>query len=355
MKQRKTIAASEFRLKGRDERFVGANGDINAANQKDLLKTLAAALNQLSTGDERVVTDKKLAETASLAKQRQEMVLAAFEDADRHRELGEALAADLTISTNKAGFARQFLKRQDLAQGQEAKVMLQMKNVIALVASGPTRTETQPVRDNWFYPPEFYITTRPFVEQRDINRATSDILEVKYIEAMEGIMVAEDKCYLNLARASVGIANEATTTVGTLSPTALSNIRNQVSRWRIPATSLLMASDLWTDIIGDSGFQQLIDPVAKHELFLEGALGRIIGMNVYTDAYRHQTHHVLNKGEMWVIGSPETHGQYTDRGGVVSSPIDHTTDNVPGRGWAMNEVVSMVIANARSIAYAKRV
>lgn len=351
---RRPIVATDFRLSGRGERFVGANGEINAGDKNDLLRNIGQALQVMASGQQ-IVTEAAALNASDRAKQNRELVEAAFQDNDRYKELGEVLAEELYVSANKQGFARQFMRRQELSQGQIPTARMEMKNVVAIAASSPTRVETQPVRDQWFYPPEFYISTRPFIEQRDIDRSNTDILQQKYLESMEGIMVAEDKVWLNLANQSVGIANEATSIAGTLTPLALARVRSNVTRWRIPATALLLASDLWADIVGNQEFAVTIDPVAKHELFLEGELGQILGMKVYTDAYRHQSHHVLGAGEFWIVGEASQHGQYTDRGGVNSEPISGAQEKVPGRGWWMTESVSFVLANARSVAKAVRI
>lgn len=350
---RRTVVATDYRLPGRTERMVGSNGEFNAGSKREIMLAMQAALQEMTSGT-RMITEDQATENQKIVAAHKESIYAAFSDPDAHRQLGEILAGELTVSANKVGFMRQLMKRQDLVQGQAAQIYLQMKNVSALVASSPTRVETQFVRDNWFYPPSFYISVRPYVEQRDINRANTDILEQKYLESMEGIMVAEDRVWRNLALQSVGVANEAITTVGTLTPLVLAQIRNQVSRWRIPASNLLIASDIWNDIVGDSDFSVLLDPVSKHELFLNGELGVVLGMRVYTDAYRHSTHHVLSQGEIWVVGEANSHGQYTDRGGVTSEPVSGVIESIPGRGWFMSEEVTIAIANAKSVAYATR-
>lgn len=350
----KIVTASEFRLKGRGERFVGQDGHINAGSKSELIQALTAALNEMSEGT-RVITASKAAQLAEVAAAHKESLTAAFQDDARHKELGNIIAAELTISANKEGFARNLLKRQELAQGQRPQAQVQMKNVTAVLASGPVMTETQYVRDNYLFPAEFYITARPYIEQRDINTSSTDILEQKYLEAMEALMVTEDRVWRNLAQQSVGVANEPISIVGQLTPTGLATIRNLVTRWRVPASNILVASDLWIDILGEPAFAQTLDPVSKHELFLTGKLGTMLGMGVYTDAYRHSTHQILDKGEIWVVGEANSHGQYTDRGGVTSQPIDGTTENVPGRGWFMSEEMSMVIANSKSVGYGRRV
>jgi len=59
-------------------------------------------------------------------------------------------------------------------------------------------------------------------------------------------------------------------------------------------------------------------------------------------------------GEQFILGNPENLGQYTDRGGIDSLPLDGATEGIAGRGWMMSEYVSMLVANSRAVAKGKR-
>lgn len=345
------VAATELSRGRGTERYVGNNGDINANSKKDLFKQMASFLEQVSSTGAATETAATAREKANA---RQNAITAAFSSKEAHAELGEVLADELYQAANREGFMRRFLAKQDIKQGQFPQVKMRMKNTVAMVATSPTQVQAQILRDNLYTPPEFYIGSRPFVEEREIQQSLGDVLEEKYLEAQEGIMVQEDRVWRNLAIQQTNISNPLTNIVGSISAKGLMVLRNQVNRWNIPVTSWLIANDIWNDIVGDTSFQQVIDPVSKHELLLTGQLGSIFGMTILSDAYRHPEHKVLDQGEMYVIGDPVNHGMYTDRGGVTSSPIDITTDKVPGRGWAFNMLMSMVIANSRSVARAIR-
>lgn len=347
------VVATELRLNGRSERMVGRNGELNASNTKDLLANISSMIEHAS--HQTILTEDDATERASRANARRNLVTAAFQEAAALRDLGQEMANDLAISSAKEGFMRRLMVRGDLVQGQRPTARVKMKNVAAVAASGPVKTQTQFVRDNWLTPPEFYITARPYMEQRDIEATNTDILAEKYDETLEALMVVEDRTWRAMAQQSVGAANAPTTILGTLNPSAFASIRNQVASWGISVTTALLAQDLWTDIVSDTGFQAIIDPVSKHELLLTGELGRILGCRLITDAFRQPTHKVLAQGELWMVGDAEYHGQYTDRGGITAQPLDGTNEGIPGRGWFMSELMSMVIANARSIAFAQRV
>lgn len=352
MSFRNPVVATSLRRPGSSERLVGQDGDLNASNKKDLFVQMAAFLKQASeTGAVTETTAKMIEEKASL---RREALMSAMSSSHALAELGEVLAAELYQADNRNGFMRRFLARQELTQGQIPVIKMRLKDAVATRATGPSKVESQIVRDRTFYPGEFYITSRLFVEDREINQSVGDVLEEKYLEGLEGIMVAEDRTWLSLAKAQIGSPNDQTLVIGSFNPTSLSALRNKVTRWNLTAAHLLVANDLWNDFIGDSGFQQVIDPVSKHELLMTGLMGTLIGMSVISDAYRHEQHKVLSQGDILVISEAATHGQYTDRGGVNSQPIDGANEKVPGKGWMMSELMSMGIMNGRSVAIAKR-
>jgi len=351
IQHRTPVVATDLRL-GSREQMVGNNGEINASSKNDLAKQIAKLIGVAQHTE--VMTETAAVQRQELAKAHKEAVTAAFSDKQAHKELGEVMAQELYQAANREGFMRRFLARQELAQGQFPQIRMRNKDTVAIVSSSPSKIQSQIIRDKLFFPPEFYINSRPFIEQREINQSVGDVLEEKYIEGLEGIMVQEDRTFIALATGSVNISNPLTTIVGTMNPAGLATLRNQVTRWDIPVAGWLIANDIWNDIIGDSSFSALIDPVSKHELLLTGQLGTVIGMSVYSDAFRHPQHKVLNQGDMYVFGDPVNLGIYTDRGGVDSQPIDGSIEQIPGRGWWLSESVSILVANSRAVAKAHR-
>jgi hypothetical protein len=348
--------ATELRLPvpgGSNERLVGHDGDINAGSRQELFETIGRMMDLANTSGG-IITEKEAVSREELASVHQDMITAAFADKDALIEVGEIVAEELYVTANRDGIARRFMARQDLQQGQEPRVKMRMQNVVASVVTSPVKLETQLVRDPTFRAPEFYIEARPFVEQREINVSTTDVLDEKYNEALEAIMVREDRIWRNMALDLSGISNPYSDIVGTLDPTNFTGIVNMVGRWGIPPRFCLIARDIWNDIVSDTGFQRLIKEVSGHELLLTGRIANIIGVEMVTDAYRHPEHKFIEQGEIHVVGDPINHGQYTDRGGITASPIDDALEGVPGRGWHMVETMSMVIANARSVASGRR-
>lgn len=348
MRIKNPVVASELRFADSSERAVAGNGELNASSKRDLLQQQLKLLAATSSGQ--VITESAAIKRQEQAKLHKDMVSAAFNSKEAHRELGEVLAQNLYQSMNRKGFARKFLARQDLNQGEIPRVWLRKKDINAVWATAPTRLASQIIRDKLFTPPEFQIEARPFITQNDLNQSAGDLLEEKYMEGLEGLMVGEDRVWYQMSNTTVGVDNPLTLISGTLTPLLLMSVRTNVARWGLQVTSVLMANDLYTDIVGDASFIQAIEPVARHELIMTGELAVLYGMTIVSDAYRHPEHKVLSQGEFFAIADPVTHGQYTDRGGIDAQPIDGATEGIAGRGWFMFESLSMVVANTRSVA-----
>ncbi|QJT70929.1 hypothetical protein GR7B_00131 [Vibrio phage vB_VcorM_GR7B] len=345
---------SDLTLAGSNSRLVGQNGEFNVSNNAELLQVVAQVMS-LAQGGQKIVTEAQAVEAESAAKTHKEMIMAAFESKDELIALGEVIAEDVQITQNRDGFMRRFLAKQELEQGQIPQIRINQKNVAGVIATSATQTQTQLLRDNTQYPNEFYVTARPFIEQKDISRSTTDILEEKYIDTLEAVMVQEDRIWKQMADETLGLSNEFTNIVGTMNTAALAALINKVTRWGLPAKYWLIANDIWTDVIADASFRDQFNATSyAEELVQTGTIGNIFGLEVVSDQFRHEAHKVLDAGEMYVLSSPEMHGQYTDRDGLDVRPIDDTHENVPGRGWVMTEQMSMAIVNSRTVAKAKR-
>ncbi len=350
---RTPVAASEFKLPGSNERMVGRNGEVNASSRADLWNRNMQLIQAAQSGQ--VVADSVAQNSQDFSKRNRELLQAAVNDATAYRLLGEKMAEALYMTCNRQGYLRKFLARQDVQQGTVPRFPIRSKNVTAVYSTSPTQIDSQIVTDKWFYPPEFQIVARPFVPENEINQSSDDVLQQKFVEANEAIMVAEDRLLYDASKAVVGLDNELSILTGSLTPFTFAQTLNKVSRWGLKTPYVLMASDFMQDIIGNAEFQQAIDPVARHELLLTGELGVLYGATLVSDAYRHPEHKVLNQGEFFVFADSVNLGAYSDRNGLQSAPTDIVVEKVPGRGWTIWESFAMTLANSRATAMGYRI
>jgi len=349
---RTPVAASEFKHGESQERMVGKNGEINANSKADLwqqnMKFLAAAANG------QVAADGQIADMEAFTKRNRELLTAAFNDDRAYKLLGEKMAESLYITCNRQGYTRKLLARNTVEQGSIPRFPMRMKNVTAVYSTSVTKIDSQITRDKWFTPPEFQIVARPFVSENEINQSAGDVLQEKYVESTEAVMVAEDRLLYNASKAVVGLDNDLSIISGQLTPYTFAQVLTKVNRWGLKTPYVLMATDLMQDIIGNTEFQNAIDPVARHELLLTGELGVLYGATLISDAYRHPEHKVLSQGEFFVYADALNLGAYSDRNGLQSAPTDIVVEGAPGRGWVLWETFAMVLANSRAVAMGYR-
>jgi len=340
------------------EMFFGKNPsgkiELNASSRQDLMGQLLALANGLQAGE--VTLSKNPNENrdrhAVVAEQKQ-VLATAFHDktpGGKWATLGAQIGAQISETSDRDGFARRLFIKGDVAEGTHPRIRVRWKNTTALVAASASMNEPIWVRDKYLYPPEFYITANVRIEEREVHQGSGDIMEDAYFNTMEQITVEEDRHWKSLADDSVGIVNSLQVLAGGLTPTSLSAMRNEVDRWGIPPMWMVMATDFWTDIVGNAAvWGNLLDPVSQFEIIQTGYLGTLLGMGIMSDAYRYPQTKVLEQGEIYIVGAAEQHGVYTERGPVVAHPVDSYPEGAPGRGWYFHEVVSFTLANARSV------
>lgn len=335
---------------GNRRNVIASNGELNANNKKDLALQIANLLTASANGE---IVPAKITASQRAAESR-ELLLAAWNNPERFEQLGIAMAAELQEANSRQGFVRQLVIEEPISQGGFPRHRVRYPNVVAVQAVTPTDVLPQLVRDRYIYPPELSMVANIEIENREIAQATGDILEEKYREGLEAIMVAEDRLWRTAADATVGIANPLTAIAGSMDPATLRATITKVTDWNIPATKTLLANDLWNDICTDTDFLDAFDPLSQNEILLTGKLGQIYGTELITDGFRPPEQRVLGSGELYVVGQDTLHGAITSREGVVPTPINGAIRNRPTKGWFFEELFSLSITNARSVAKAAR-
>lgn len=336
------------------------SGEFNAYDKKDLVNAITSLMTSVSSGQVTPAYKSEMATSAEYAQQvseRREILAAAYNDTsgEKWAALGASLALQLQEARNREGFMRRICVGQTLKQGEIARVAMPAWDSIAIVATSSAAVGYQIIRNKVFLPQEFEINANLRVEQLDIEQVSGDILEQSYNQGLDNIMVQEDNLWKKAADQAVGVVNPLNYVGGALTPRILAAVRQAVTDWNLPATTAIIANDYWTDITGSAEFAAMLDPVTKYDLVMHGYLGTLVGLTLLTDAFRQPTQKVLNRGEIYVVGSPENHGAYTDRGGVRSTPTSGADMGNTTKGWLLSEMFSFVLANPRSIAKGQRV
>ena len=205
-----------------------------------------------------------------------------------------------------------------------------------------------------YYPQEFDIIANPFIESKELARTPGDLLNETYVNALAAIMVVEDQTWKSGADGVMGYHNDTLNIAHNLLPINLAETAANVWDSGIAPQTCLFASDFWSDIISLEAWATLLQGEAQQEVITTGRIGQVYGMEMVSDFFRHPQHKVLERGELYIVGAPNTHGQYTDRNGVTALEQDASHVGTPGRGWHLSELISLIIVNDRSVAKLNR-
>lgn len=323
----------------------GANGELNASSKRELMQVVG---HVLAESRQNVITQR--AASHEEAQMRLATLREAYADKSgtKFQVLGEVISEEIWETLGREGFSRRLLSVMPLAKGQTGRVKVRRKDVVAYQVTTDVKIQEQRIRQPYVYPPEFYLGAHILIEDKEIEQASTDLLDEKFQDGLEALLRREDLITRALlTRAATTFNNLVLFT--TFNPSVLTTLRTQVNRWGTPAATMVIAFDIWDDIIADADFVAWWDQVHKHELILEGRLGSMLGMEIITDGYRYATLQVLQPGEVYVTASPVTLGTITQRKELDSRAIDQYNLGRPARGWFMEQIQGQVIVNGRAV------
>lgn len=331
-------------------RLSDNSGEMNAVNKKDLINAITSLQKAVASGGVREVDE------SANDSRKKELVMAAVQDKDgpAFKALGEVIGDAVSETLGRQAFAAKTLLKKPLAQGEIGRIRIRKKDVLCFFATRNPEVIASQVRQFYAYPPEYYLLGRILAEDAEIEQAAADFLDQKYEDGVEAILRQQDLVWKRLVDASATAYNSSFL-FNTFTPTVFANMQNQVLRWGIPVDKAIIAFDIWPDITADTEFSTFLDPVSKHEVVLTGYLGNIMGTSILTDGYRYDTLKVLNAGEVYFVGAPQTLGARTVRKELSSAVINLYNLGRPERGFLLEAIEGMVISNPRAVVKGNRI
>lgn len=343
----KSYAKHNGRIVEAGGRMTDSEGNINADNKADLLNKISALADFAQSGQ---ISSHMSAEDK---KDRHEMLCAAFDSKDNKMQLqAEVFAEDVWETLNRQGFTEHLLARKDVADNTDNRIKKRRKDVVAFQAINDGEGIAQIIEQAYVYPKDYYLQCQVLIEERELAQAGPELMDEKFQDAMEAILVKQDNILRRLMLATAGSFN-APISFATFTPQVMSSLRTQVSSNGLRASNMVIAFDIWDDMIADPSFATFWEPVHKYQLIKEGQLGSVLGMNIITDGFRYETLKVLEPGEVFVTGSPVTLGIRGVRRKVEGTEINHYNQGAPRRGFYLRGLESMHVED-RAVAYGSR-
>jgi len=354
---RPKIAATDYRRPG-GEKIVGSNGDLNASSNRDLMFQIKELMKGVQTGvvarneGEQLSTDDRRAITAERHAVLQEAI--ADRTGEKWQALGETVTEEIYEALGREGFTRKLLGFKAIKKGDIARVAIRKKDVLAyyIAHEQPTVVATF-VRQDYLYPGDSYLLANIRVDNMELELADTDLLEHKYNDGLEQILREEDKRTKMLFDAAATSYNDLVF-FNAFTPSVFQSMRTQIARWTIPVASALISVDIWDDILTDTEFSSYYDPVAKHQIIMEGVLGSFFGITFLTDGFRYDTLRVLDPGQVYFLGTPKSLGVLCERKPLTVTSTDGSILGQPWKGWFMEQIESAVVANGRAVVRGQR-
>lgn len=322
--------------------------EVNASSTADLMRTYGAIMNQAASRTRIMGTpEQKAARTAALK------MAFADKQGSSFQKLGDSVATAVQETMRRFGFTRRTLM-EDTAQGPVITIRVSRMDVQAQVVIDKETVTTQDVRAYWFVPPEFSIDTKITITNKDIAQVGPELMDEKFNDGLVATWTKEDRLTRQMYLNTQGVYN---TPFGfsAFTPGVLAAMKNQVESWGLTATTLLISYDIWNDIIANSDFQTFFSPLEKHDLALEGRLGRLMGMEIITDGMNYENLRVLGRGEVFVLAAPSTVGKVVQRQAMEATAIDERVLGNATRGWFLEQIQAQAVVNAMAVAYGSRI
>lgn len=333
------------------EAAVANDGELNAGSKQELMR-LAGLLAQAAGAG---VAQAHVEEDTS-ADEAKQAIASAFSDKEGHQwqAVGEYLGDQVEQTLGRVGFTRRLLQFKQLAKGEVPRVRFRERDSdVYFLTDDPTVVASQP-RQQFEFPPIFKLAFRANIDVQEIALDPGDILEDRYNDGLEQLMVGEDRAFKRLADTVAPIYNPYVF-FPSLTPAVFMGMKNEVEKWGgLPVTNTLLSIDLWNDITTDQEFVSWWSEISKHEINLEGNLGRIGGVEIITDGWRNKRFQVLNQGEIYMLSHPKTLGMILQLDQLDVQSTNGFNLGQTWKGWLMTQMESIVLPNPYGIIRGQR-
>lgn len=328
--------------------LVSESGEFNASNRKDLINGIQSYGELLKAGEIRkyYVSKEETEEKLNLFSE-------AFHDPSgtKMMSLGEDVSDVIQDHILREGLSRKFLPERELARGEPARIRFRTNKAGAVVMGvGGYKPYQQAWSEQYQNAPEYYVNGYVLIEDKDIAQATGDLLSERLEDAQEQVQVAEDTRSRNLLEFAAMTSGQQIF-FNSFTPQFYQSLRNMINTRGINCQTVIMAGDLWNDILTHPDFVNYFDPITQHTAVQNGLLGNFLGVDIVTDAYiANDRLRVLQPGECFFCAHRKYLGQLMVREQLRSVPIDQYNLGRPVRGWMLISIEAAFISNVNGVA-----
>jgi hypothetical protein len=329
------------------------SGEYNANDNGDLIDMMQVMLAKMKKGELSVPKPAMFDAEEDISAEGH-LVQAAFADETPNapgsawQVLGEVFTDSIYETMGRTAFADKVLAHQEVPEQGIARIRIHRKDIIAWAMAGDGVVAESFIKQGWHFPKLFDLDFLAVMQEAEIHEAGAQLLEEKYQDALEATLVREDRMLKFLLDQAAQAPNDVLV-FSNFTPTAFAALRRQIQEWGIGVPHMLISIDIMDDLFKDLDWQGWYDPIAKHELFLEGRFGKLGDVEILTDGLRYPELKVLNQGEVYFLGAPQALGVKSLAIPMRSKVVDQSVIGRFVRGWAGLQREALSVVNSRSV------
>lgn len=322
---------------------LDANNNINAYSTSHALAIASAMQHAASTKTIYLGTSITRAQIEAFAG-------ALHSGAVTGEKLSISAAEVVAESAPRQSIMERLLNEVTVGNGEPFRVAMTKQTVRATVAISASEIRYQDPATPLEYLKPFPIVAKAEKSNQDIVTSPIDAVEDMFNQVAQAGITAQDRLTINMLRAVArGGENIETITYGSLTPRLLAETVNAILTQGLPAGALLLSSNLWAHIIGESSFHSMFDAVTQHELLLTGQIATIFGFPIITDGFRPPELKVMDASEMLAVSSKEYLGAFGSHGPWKPVDYDKSVIGEDKRGVYATRYMYMAMPNSRAV------
>jgi hypothetical protein len=152
----------------------GANGELNASSNLELMRSVAAVLKQAQTQTVRAASPEQ-------AQMRLAELKDAFADKSgaKFQVLGEVISEEIWETLGREGFSRKLFAVSPVGAGQTPRIKVRKKDIVAYQVTADVKVQEQRIRQTYVYPARYSLVSNIAIEDAEIAQAGTELLDEK--------------------------------------------------------------------------------------------------------------------------------------------------------------------------------
>lgn len=347
---------------------IGSNGEVNASDTQSLLRASLGLMRKRAQSEILDETTFKIAsalefQPESVRQAMSQEIFSAYQagrvnpNSPEFMRFASQFATRIEMTMKRTAFFNKILKKgSDYKPGTGYYPITRGRNFgTCYVANDGVRVSSREYSPSVVHAQPFPLAAQVRIPTIHTVLQGPSVLDEAHGQTNLMFQVRMDAICKHLLEETAGEYNPAIR-YSTLTPAILADLINNVNRHPLNSRNMLIAHDLWREIITNSAFTNWFDPYSQHKLILDGKIASIMNVDITTDGYMDPAQRVLEDGQIIVTADPENVGIWANAStnGLEVRPISGDSAGELWVGIHMYTAMIMAVVNGKAVSIATR-